>query len=38
MNLLMDEDGAGGDIILESPEGENQNTFHREDKAGENLS
>lgn len=23
MNLLLDDDGAGGDIILESPEGEN---------------
>lgn len=34
MNLLLDDfdSGVGGDVILESPEGENQQTFHREDQ------
>ena len=37
MNLLLDDnDGVmGGDIIFESPEGENQQTFHLEDKMAE---
>ncbi len=39
MNLLLDDNdgGLGGDIIFESPEGENQQTFHREDQMAENL-
>jgi hypothetical protein len=42
MNLLLDDNdvaggGMGGDIIFESPEGENQQTFHLEDKSAENT-
>ena len=39
MNLLFDDNdgGMGNDIIFESPEGENQQTFYLEDKTAENF-